>query len=415
MALSAFSGSFDLNTTTGNQSVTGVGFQPKAILFFVNSLNASGSAAGMTGGVGFAVSSSARFSTATELTNGVSPASPNIRQDNTKCFIVTNNAGAAIIEVDFVSHNADGFTVNVATTDGAARKVLYLAIGGADLSNVALKEFTSKTSTGTQAITGVGFQPDSILFISNLNGTAAPNTRNGGFFCYGAANSTSTETVFNQNLGENGGSTQNQQMQLTDAVLSISNAGSTLWKAILSSFDADGFTLDWTTANGTARYIWGLCLKGGQFKTGSFNQATSTGNQSVTGVGSQPAGLFLRSWNRASSTSVITGNVTMSFGIGSSSSARSAMMWSTENAVATTDTSCNLDTTKIIKMMSANGTTPSTEAAADLVSLDSDGFTINNTTADATAREILFMTFGNTASSTAVKDIMGYGYIPFAR
>jgi hypothetical protein len=62
--------------------------------------------------------------------------------------------------------------------------------------------------------------------------------------------------------------------------------------------------------------------------------------------------------------------------------------------VSPTVASRNLDRTKLIKMMT-EGASPTVQAAADHVSFDSDGQTINWTTADATARQIIVLWIGN--------------------
>ncbi len=61
MALSLDQGSFALNTSTGNQAVTGVGFEPKVILFYLVDATGDGSAASYAFGLGSAISSTERF------------------------------------------------------------------------------------------------------------------------------------------------------------------------------------------------------------------------------------------------------------------------------------------------------------------------------------------------------------------
>ena len=45
-------------------------------------------------------------------------------------------------------------------------------------------------------------------------------------------------------------------------------------------------------------------------------------------------------------------------------------------------------------MMTPAGASPTTQAAFDFVSSDSGGFTINNTTVDATSREVIYLAIG---------------------
>lgn len=391
--LSTKVGSFAANTSTGNQSVTGVGFLPKVIIFMVTNLTASGSLNDINRSFGFAISSSSRVAIGVVADDAHAPHTAHgRRQDNTKCITLIDPALTVIFAADLVSMDADGFTINITTTDASARIISYIALGGADLTNVAIKEWTTKTSTGAQAITGVGFQPDSIIPLTNMSSVAPPNSLTGPFFQLGfGKSSTERATIFHIDQG----SSNSSRIQRTDKIIETENGGAIFFSADLTSLDADGFTLNWSTANGTARYAYALCLKGPQMKIGSFNQATSTGNQAVTGVGFQPDGLILASFNNVASTSIIQ-HARNSIGFGKSSSERaSTWVGGIDQDPSATDT--NLDTSSVIKMMTAvGGGTPTTQTVADLVSLDADGFTINNTTVDATSREILFMAFGST-------------------
>ena len=49
------------------------------------------------------------------------------------------------------------------------------------------------------------------------------------------------------------------------------------------------------------------------------------------------------------------------------------------------------------------GTTPATTTVAT-VSFDTDGFTLNNTTVDATSREIIYLSIGNVYTPPAAGD-----------
>jgi hypothetical protein len=59
-------------------------------------------------------------------------------------------------------------------------------------------------------------------------------------------------------------------------------------------------------------------------------------------------------------------------------------------------------------MMTAG--TPTTEAIADLVTLDSDGWTVNWTTADATAREILALAIGDAPAAGSSMPVFMHNY-----
>jgi len=82
-----------------------------------------------------------------------------------------------------------------------------------------------------------------------------------------------------------------------------------------------------------------------------------------------------------------------SFGWATGRSERASWWIGETDNVSPTVASRNLDRTKLIKLMT-EGASPAVNAAADHVSFDSDGETINWTTADATARQILVLWIG---------------------
>lgn len=411
MAVSAFVSTFTARTSNGSQAYTGVGFQPKGLIVWSNNSLANSSTGGFSFTLGAAASSTSRCVGYGNVDTSLSSGSYAAGIDNTKVYeSIIGSTNTISSAADLTSFDADGFTLNWTTTDATARVANYLALGGADITNVFVGNSLGNSANGSQAITGVGFQPDTIIFfacrttstapISNTSGSSARPTI--GF----ASSSSNRGVVHSQDKYDTVASrAASQSYQVTSSVLAWLNeandSGTMSSEADLTSFDSDGFTLNWTTTNGTGRYFYYICIKGGRFKVGTFNQATSTGNQATTGAGFTPVALMLASRNKTSGTSV-TGGSRFSLGAGVSSSARASMWTGGSNTGSPTNNSRDLDSTKIIKMMTESGTTPTTQAAADLVSLDSDGFTVNWSTVDATAREVMYFAIGNTPTATTV-------------
>lgn len=382
MALSAKVGTLSCPGSTGNQAITGVGFQPKAVLFWGNKRTSAGtSSSQFQFYVGMATSSSSRACSA--ISNGA------FRTDNlnTKCIFLKNDASTTVLTADLTSMDADGFTLNWSVVSSGVQ-VNYLALGGSDLTNAAIKQLQAPASTGSQAYTGVGFRPDAVIAVS-VGDTATPD--NGSLsrarFGMGAASGSSAQWATSSEW--EGGSANGYQR--TNQVIAVIGNGAKVVEANLTSFDSDGFTLNWgTTTNGV--YCWFLCLKGGQFKAGSISQKTSTGNQAYTGVGFQPVAELFASRDLVASTTIDNNEEQTMIGAASSTSARAAII-SNWGGLSTDQNT--LTTTKAIRLQT--GSTPTVQAEADLVSHDSDGFTLNWTTADATAREIVYLAFGSAA------------------
>jgi hypothetical protein len=387
VALSCFVGSFTVPAATGNLPVTGVGFQPKAVLFFGNhrSSDAATQSASqdtdMPYYLGMATSSTARG--VVDVQDDYSAAGT-AAATSTQCIRNRNAAGTVQFAADFVSMDADGFTVNFATANATAYVVNYIALGGADLTNVAVKSFTAATATGNQASTGVGFVPDAMILVGS------ETTFTVGGVQIGMVTSTSARGA----LGNSVGSVNANYQRTALAYAQPTGTSTTVARAAdLVSFDSDGFTLNWTTVQASGPTIYALCLKGGSFKAGNFTQKTSTGSQGTTGVGFQPKGLLMASSLKVASAAVTTARMAVHVGAGSSSSARGAI-----NHLNGGTGVAELVRTQIYTARQDNAT-PTLNSAADLTSLDADGFTLNYGTADATAREILYLAFGNAAAA----------------
>src|SRR3990172_4848530 len=124
MALSALAGNFVANTGTGNQAITGVGFQPKALIFgFVaKTADGVGTGDGKYAVAGMAVSSTQRAA--------VCFADDAARHTNVKCLVMVNGASTLLAEADLVTMDSDGFTINWSTAPSGAWIIPYVAFGG---------------------------------------------------------------------------------------------------------------------------------------------------------------------------------------------------------------------------------------------------------------------------------------------
>jgi hypothetical protein len=159
--------------------------------------------------------------------------------------------------------------------------------------------------------------------------------------------------------------------------------------------DSDGFTVNWSTA-ATGQNIFVLCLKGGQYKAGAFLQKTSSGSQGTTGVGFQPTGWMNYSSGVVAGTTVVANPsaLTVAYWAAASDATHRAVMFSGEGSYGRAE----LDRAAVYTHR-ADDSTPTLNAKADLTSFDSDGFTLNYGTADATAREIIYLAMGNAAAA----------------
>jgi hypothetical protein len=162
--------------------------------------------------------------------------------------------------------------------------------------------------------------------------------------------------------------------------------------------DADGFTVNWTTANASSRIIAYLALKGGRYFVGNETQRTSTGTRAKTGVGFTPTGILAFSVNATANASVAAHD-RIAIGGASAAGTEGATWAGDTDSLATTSADQSTVTDKVLRLIDTDGPAAA-DAEADLDSFDADGFTLDWTTADAVAREFVFICFGTPASTT---------------
>lgn len=394
-------GFFQKNTGTGNQTITGVGFQPRAVIFFWTRQTAAGYVANESMGFGFAAGGNQR---SVGIVSDDNAGSSDFKRNRSAADVImvlvpnssTNNTINNGARASFTSFNADGFQINWGDNDGRADIIHYIALGG-DITNAFVGSFNARTSVGNTAVTGVGFQPDAVLFLnSTIIATASESDRtvyNGKQFNLGMMNSTGQQWAISACGRDGSGSTPHSLgQQRTDQVMVTLTGTCTTTAdsaASYSSMNADGFTINWSNGAGVAFPIYYLALRGGQHQLGSFNQATGAGNQQTTGVGFEPDGLFLASFGRVASTT-LAADSEVSLGAASGITARGAI-WSETRNVDPTDANTSTVTNRVIRL----ATSQTTDAEADLVSFDSAGFTLNWTPVDGTARQLLYWAAGS--------------------
>ncbi len=388
------------NATTGNQVVTGVGFQPKVVIFFGNSKTGDGSHAGARMYFGAMDSAGHQATMGMQSSDAAANSASDKRWSNTHAITnIIDGTPTVSGEAAYVSMDADGFTINWNTCDATQSIVNYIALAGTDLTNAYVGSFAAPTSINANfAVTGVGFQPDSIiLFEDDLTTTPTADVTNAasGVHSLSFIKSTSKKG-FSRILSQDAQAIMNTgSYQRTDRVhTTLSGALLEVRIADFVSFDSNGFTLNFSTVAANATYMSYIALKGGQFDVGAFNQNTTTqgtGNQSITGVGFTPSLVMLQSINQASSTSIQNFG-RYSFGVATSSSERGSVWMGDTDNVADSVADSYLDRTKSLVMYTEG--TPTLTTAMDFVSMDADGFTVNNTTVDATSRQVLYFAVG---------------------
>ena len=304
--------------TTGGAGTTFVessfGFTPKGVLFWWMGRNDGSDAIGTHTtmnafqGFGIAQSASSRYC--------VGQRSARISSRDDAVHVQHSTLGTVNGRIDLQSLDADGLTL-VVDDDVSALRLHYLAIGGDDVTNVACGRFDIATSTGDQDVTGVGFQPDAVIFLfpnlQNLPGSVFESFMHIGF----AAGATPENLVWAAyaNVGS--------YCRLGESIAYVDTSSNVGDRGRVTSWLSDGFRINWTELDAIAgRDCLYMALKGGQYKVGSFSTRTD-GNDITVTPGFEARGVVLVSACRAESTAdADTSDGEISFGAFTSASAR---------------------------------------------------------------------------------------------
>jgi hypothetical protein len=159
--------------------------------------------------------------------------------------------------------DATGYSVTPSSSAGSVLlSSLAIKAPGLDFS---LDDFLTKASTGTQAYTGTGFLPDALLVVgggsTTINTAAGPNAANASK--YNSMTMTGGDSGMYVNRSQNGvdPSVTRAYSNADASLISLGDAAfDDVLAGELSTFDSDGFTLNYTTAPATAYLFMGLSI-----------------------------------------------------------------------------------------------------------------------------------------------------------
>lgn len=374
--------------SSGNESFTGIGFQPIAVFLWCSttSTTADTYAASARLSMGAATSPSQRFYHAAWMDGNVSPSNCQRDSGSTKCL---HNVDASA-DLDLVSFDTDGFTFNKSASWGTC-PVNYIALRG--ISAAKAGSFNLATSTGAQTVTDPGFKPDVVLFTWGRNGTGSQ--ADNGAIGIGATDGVN-QWANNVAWQDNSTSHDDAVAWSTDGCIQGGTQVAQEFKASITSFDNNGFTLNVSDAADAGSTLIGyLALKDVRANVGSDSQKTTTGTQAKTGIGFTPKMLLFAGTQQTTTgyTTAVDGDAM----VGATDASANKAIWIGDVRTKNNTWSSRwLASAKTVVHRHDTGTgSASTDAEASLSSLDADGYTLNWSTADGTARQFGYLALGD--------------------
>jgi hypothetical protein len=387
-------GSFTKSAATGTQSVPHtLGQIPKALILWTVGKTNETLSGGFYYGVGIS-DSSASASLAASTRDAVSPSSSS-RRIASKAITLVQGGEVTVAEADLPSWSAANFQLSWTVNDGQPYVIHYLVIGGPQVS-AKVVNWQTPTAPGQKAITGLGFQPETVLhlYAGAAFVNAPPYSQSSGVIGIGAMDKTGAQWAIQASDASAQNPTMASRAQRNDAAIYMFTDTGTVGvtkEARFVAMTSGGFTLNFTTANGNASQVYSLALTGLKAGVGTFNKSTAgaPASQTVT-TGFKPGAVFMTSYQMGAQTSQLNEPI-CTYGMGASdgvSEASSAI--TSADGVATTSVDGQDKTSKaFIKMNS-----PPLDAEADMASFGATGFTLNWTTNDTTPSQMCFLALG---------------------
>lgn len=416
MGLSAKVGSFSVDTakTAGQtQAVSGVGFQPKVVLFWMSGRTGTGDSVGAGHAnrcFGVAISSSARRCIlAIENDDQADTNTARMMRDDAcfGAFLADTTAVEGLL--DLQSMDSDGFTLIVDDQFATAWRVHYLALGGDDLTDYQLGSYQYATAIGSRDIT-VGFQPDALIQFGAAY--TALNTRMyNSYFSIGwttAAGAEATEQYAQGDVSADSQATSYHYSFLRGGESFIQCEGgeptaSPSYHEEVTAWLSNGFTLYCNEMEGVPQnYAFYLALKGANFFAGDLATLTNTTTDITETVGFQPAAVLFMSANHTEHAEDTADDHTKwTFGAVDGSLNQAAAAVYGENGLATTEVATAIEHDNVYIHVVDDAVT----GAMNVTSISASGFVCRMTDADPSGCFVTYLAIGPVASAGATLSI----------
>lgn len=403
MALDAAVGSFDITTGSSDVAVSGLGFQPKVVIFFWNGRTGSVDAVGgadIHSGFGFTIGVGSNRAVACNSDDGNTVQDANsVAQDNA-CIVDIDFTPAVVGRASLKSFDSGGFTLQIDDAFPTNYRIAYMALGGADITNLAIGSFNEPGATGNQSQSGLGFQPDIVCFVHAQESTTVNTPVAGGGLGMGWAKSSSNRWVWNGFSEHTGATTSDTQTNCqASEVINMQSATSGLavtGRAEFVTMDSDGFTINWLERVSTRQCFYLAMRAPGASFVGDFVTSVTLDADIVeSGFGFTPkATMCVSACKVASTPNTGVADNELSIGAFTSTSNRIAMGHTDDDAAGTMVCGTAIEFDSVYVACTQVDAT-AIEGLVDVQSIDADGFTLNQDDADAVAAFVGFVSFGN--------------------
>jgi hypothetical protein len=391
-------------------AITGVGFQPKAVIFI-----SSGRTSGTDGGAGadsrtmfgFAAATTGGGGTkqrcsATIDLDGVTSFSHSSANRSDACIAALTTAGAVDGLASLGSFDADGFTLNRDNPFSVDIRVTAICYGGADITNIEIGTHNTPTA-GTEPFTEditAGFtctDDDAIGFLIGCRGPADNGTANDSDISIGAFTSPTSQFALMSGANNANASVTQVIRHLGDTQCYVGcNAAVTslIRRAQLDSWITNGFRLQWNEIFTQSSVVYWMVIKGGQWKVLSGTTATSLTTVSVAGTGfTVKGGMVFSHISTEQTADAVQSGGNLSLGCFDGPASRACHATLNSDNVATSEVAHRVEHDEVYANISSSG---GILGLMDVQSLDGDGVTFVMDDADPSGSFFVAVMVGET-------------------
>ena len=288
-------------------SAIALGFQPKVVILWWTKRNGNVNAAGdadVSSGFGVLVTTTDRRCIAWQDDHAATTMATDSYHSDAACVATLLTDGTVDGLADLSSLDADGFTLVVDDAFATAISVNYLALGGADLTNMATGVFNEPGATGNHTEGALGFTPGFVMFFSAGIGAAAPGAKVHATPMIGAATSSTQRGVTAISSEDAAADSDTYRYSLSSECIAILEAatGTPDYREDFVSFGSGTFTLNCIERTAGARRVHYLALAGGAYQVGNLLTKTDGTDIAVTGLQNRPRAVFFASHCAAENT-----------------------------------------------------------------------------------------------------------------
>lgn len=325
------------------------------------------------------------------------------RDDCVASRLSTSGASAGKLDVDAML--SDGFRLIV---DEAFATDMHLSwkVWGGDASQAEIVDITEPAATGDQDIAtsfalDTGVDDKAVIFLGNAAGAFGTVTGSALWMLGFAAGNTPANAVVMACDLDGADPSITYKYSLSGECIAQSNtADAVTSRASLTAWLSTGFRLNWLEVDGGV--AWGtsaLVIKGGRWEVGDILTSTGTTNQTETTT-YDPKGLLFGSASNPLSTADVTETGFQAvMGAATGAASRSYESARSLDGNATADIAAASNTNAFWAMIT--GANASITEIADLVSLDTGGFTWVMDDASASGRFIAYLSCSDAPAAAA--------------